>query len=256
MELIGTVPIYIALGIQVTVALFLGGLVGYDREKKLKTAGIKTNILICLGAALYTSVGQIVAAKYGAGGDPNRMAAQIVSGIGFLGAGAIIQSQGSVVGMTTAAMIWMVAAIGFTVGAGYPFTAAFFTISILIIFRLVKPVYGWLENEKDFDLFRLEILSQGSVIHLIQAKFEGEELEFKLLFEEPYGSKKGKFFLGAQVFAHKRHLQRVSTEIKKFLRVEDVGFYSVSEESPQTLEIPVENIAPLRKKKKKVKATK
>ncbi|MEM7645974.1 MAG: MgtC/SapB family protein, partial [Pseudomonadota bacterium] len=109
LELVGEVSIYFGIGLQVLMALLLGGLVGFDREKKLKSAGIKTNILICLGATLYTSLGVLISSTSDGAGDPARMAAQIVSGIGFLGGGAIIQSQGSVVGMTTAATIWVVA---------------------------------------------------------------------------------------------------------------------------------------------------
>ena len=96
-EFLGDVPLYIGLGIQTLTALFLGGMVGYDREKKLKAAGLKTNILICLGATLYTTIGMIVSQNAGGVSDPNRMAAQIVSGIGFLGAGAIIQGRGNVI---------------------------------------------------------------------------------------------------------------------------------------------------------------
>ncbi len=89
-ELLGEVSVYLGLGIEIVTSFVLGGLIGYDREKKMKAAGIKTNMLICIGATLYTAVSLL--AKNDASGyvDASRIPAQIVSGIGFLGAGAII----------------------------------------------------------------------------------------------------------------------------------------------------------------------
>jgi putative Mg2+ transporter-C (MgtC) family protein len=106
--------------IKLALAVLLGGIIGFEREIAGKPAGLRTNILICIGAALLmdvsTRVGLIDGHRIG---DPGRIAAQIVSGVGFLGAGTIMQSQGMVTGLTSAATIWVVAAIGMTVGGGY-----------------------------------------------------------------------------------------------------------------------------------------
>jgi putative Mg2+ transporter-C (MgtC) family protein len=106
--------------VKLTLAVFLGGIIGFERELAGKPAGLRTNILICIGAALLmdisTRIGLIDGHRIG---DPARIAAQIVSGVGFLGAGTIMQSQGMVTGLTSAATIWVVAAIGMTIGAGY-----------------------------------------------------------------------------------------------------------------------------------------
>ena len=106
--------------IKLALAVLLGGIIGFEREIAGKPAGLRTNILICIGAALLmdvsTRVGLIDGRRIG---DPARIAAQIVSGVGFLGAGTIMQSQGMVTGLTSAATIWVVAAIGMTVGGGY-----------------------------------------------------------------------------------------------------------------------------------------
>ena len=100
--------------------MLLGGIIGFERELAGKPAGLRTNILICIGAALLMDVSLRVSVIDGKGiGDPGRIAAQIVSGIGFLGAGTILQGQGVVTGLTSAATIWVVAAIGMTVGAGF-----------------------------------------------------------------------------------------------------------------------------------------
>ena len=105
---------------RLLLAAVLGGAIGLEREISGKPAGFRTNLLICVGATLLMELSIGVAALVDprqTNADPARIAAQIVSGIGFLGAGTIIQSRGSVVGLTTAATLWVVAAIGMAVGA-------------------------------------------------------------------------------------------------------------------------------------------
>ena len=106
--------------IKLSLAVFLGGIIGFERELSGKPAGLRTNILICLGAALLMDVSNRIGLVDGQRiGDPARIAAQVVSGVGFLGAGTIMQGQGVVTGLTSAATIWVVAAIGLTVGGGF-----------------------------------------------------------------------------------------------------------------------------------------
>lgn len=135
---------------RLLLAAVLGGIIGLERELADKPAGLRTNLLICVGAALLMEVSVVVAsmaqgsampsAARGTVGDPGRIAAQIVSGIGFLGAGTILQSKGSVTGLTTAATIWVVAAIGMAVGAGAYVEAVGSTIlvgmSLVLLARL------------------------------------------------------------------------------------------------------------------------
>jgi len=122
---------------RVLFAVLCGGLVGLERELKNKPAGIKTNILICLGATLYTSLSILLSQantpQGGTFGDPSRIAAQIVSGIGFLGGGTIIQARGTILGLTTAATIWVVAAIGVCVGMGHHDIAVASSLVIVIV---------------------------------------------------------------------------------------------------------------------------
>ncbi len=123
-------------GPKILYAVLCGGLIGLERELKNKPAGIKTNILICLGASLYTSVSLLISTSLsGSGfyGDPARVAAQIVSGIGFLGGGTIIQSRGTILGLTTAATIWVVAAIGVCIGIGHSDIAVLSSLTVLLI---------------------------------------------------------------------------------------------------------------------------
>jgi putative Mg2+ transporter-C (MgtC) family protein len=114
-------------------AALCGGLIGLERERKGKPAGFRTNILICLGAAMYMAVGLLIDGEGGeAATDPARIAAQVVTGIGFLGAGCIIQQRGRVIGLTTAATIWVVAAIGIIAGAGFPILAVIASVMVLL----------------------------------------------------------------------------------------------------------------------------
>lgn len=115
-----TAELRLDLLLKLLLAIVLGGAVGLEREIAGKPAGLRTNILICLGAALITDISfEMVRGPDGERlGDPARVAAQIVSGIGFIGAGTIMQARGTVTGLTSAATIWVVAAIGIAIGAG------------------------------------------------------------------------------------------------------------------------------------------
>ncbi|PIP96489.1 MAG: hypothetical protein COW00_10320 [Bdellovibrio sp. CG12_big_fil_rev_8_21_14_0_65_39_13] len=220
-ELIGMTNIYFGMGIKIVTALILGGLIGFDREKKMKSAGIKTNMLICLGATLYTAVSMLSQSETGVG-DPHRIAAQIVSGIGFLGAGAIIQGKGSVIGLTTAATIWVCAAVGVTVGMGYPLVASLFTITVLVVLKLLGPVYKLFEQHKDYRNFHFEILSKGSVKESIQDVFVEENQTITNMMEEILDQKGDTRILHVYTFIHPRRIDRMGEKIKQILRVDKV----------------------------------
>jgi len=121
------------------VATICGGLIGIERERRGKPAGLRTNILICLGSTLYMLVGQYITERFtGISSDPSRIASQVVTGIGFIGAGTIIQARGTITGLTTAAVIWTVAGIGLCIGAGFPFIALFFTLLVLFVLTFLS----------------------------------------------------------------------------------------------------------------------
>jgi len=116
--------------IRILLALVLGGLIGIEREIREHSAGFRTHILVAVGAAVFT-----LASTYGVEGtdhDPNRISAQVVTGIGFLGAGAIVRYGVTVRGLTTAASLWAVAAVGLTAGQGF-YSAAVVTTAIVIV---------------------------------------------------------------------------------------------------------------------------
>jgi putative Mg2+ transporter-C (MgtC) family protein len=161
--------------VRLAVAAGLGGAVGLERELRERQAGLRTHLVVCVGAALFTLVsaygfrdvveqGRIVV-------DPTRIAAQIVSGIGFLGAGAIIRQGLSVRGLTTAATLWLVAAIGMAVGAGFYSGAVVATVGALFTLgplRVVafKIIRRW---RPDVDRLVVDIPAGGSPVPILEA---------------------------------------------------------------------------------------
>jgi len=137
-----TVPEHdvLALAGRVLLAGVLGAMLGFEREWRGKEAGLRTNTLIAIGAALFTAM------SLGFGGDPGRVAAQVVTGIGFLGAGAIMRTGGNVQGLTTAAMIWTNAAIGLTCGAGHVRLATAVTLIVLLAMIGLTPLDRMLDR--------------------------------------------------------------------------------------------------------------
>ncbi len=136
----------------VLVAAVAGGLVGCERELKAKAAGVRTLALISVGSAIYTMISITLA---GGRFDPARIAAQIVPGIGFLGAGAILREHGMIVGLTTAASIWTVAAIGVVVGAGYGVAGLVLSCMVVTILIWVQRLERALLGPCRFGRFRI-----------------------------------------------------------------------------------------------------
>lgn len=123
---------------KLVLSLLLGAVIGYERKRKGQTAGVRTFSLIAMGATLAMLLSIYVPQEYM--GDPGRIAAQVVTGIGFLGAGAIIQMKGSVRGLTTAAGIWMVAALGMAIGVGLYVLSIVATLLILFILLYLERI--------------------------------------------------------------------------------------------------------------------
>jgi putative Mg2+ transporter-C (MgtC) family protein len=129
----------ILIALKLLLAMLCGGAIGFERELSRKAAGLRTNVLICIGAALY----MIVSRHIGGGApytDPARLAAQVVTGIGFLGAGVILQARGSITGLTTAATIFVVGAVGITIGEGMFGLGIFSTLLIIIVLVALRRV--------------------------------------------------------------------------------------------------------------------
>jgi putative Mg2+ transporter-C (MgtC) family protein len=130
---------------RLLTAALLGAVLGFERELRQKSAGLRTNILIAIGSALFTLMSYELAGE-AAGADPGRVAAQIVTGIGFLGAGAIMRTDSGVHGLTTAAAIWVNAAVGVAAGGGeyhLAFIATAVTVAVLLV---LHPLEGAIDR--------------------------------------------------------------------------------------------------------------
>ena len=161
--------------LRLLFACALGGLIGFERELRDREAGIRTHLLVSLGSALFTIVSAYGFHEFLTGGgavvraDPSRIAAQIVTGIGFLGAGAIIREGLSVRGLTTAATLWVVAAIGMACGAGYYWPAAATTVlTLLALWPLRYLAYRLIERIKpEEDRITVELKEGHSLAQLL-----------------------------------------------------------------------------------------
>lgn len=134
--------------LKLLIAAAMGGLVGIERQIEGQNAGFRTLLLVCLGSCLFTIASAHIYTVYGAYTDPGRIAAQIVVGIGFLGAGAILRHGNYIRGLTTAASLWMVSAIGMAVGFGEYLLSGFATILVLINLVILKNIESILPTNR------------------------------------------------------------------------------------------------------------
>ncbi|HEY6608647.1 MAG TPA: MgtC/SapB family protein [Candidatus Limnocylindria bacterium] len=150
------------LALRLIVGLVLGAIIGFEREWHQQPAGFRTHSLVALGSTLFTVVSGF--GFSGVGADPTRIAAQIVSGIGFIGAGTILQYRGQIRGLTTAASLWSVAAIGMAAGAGLFIMAITGTVLILIVLSVLDRVEGLARRHLDLPPDQFDI-AQTSTSH-------------------------------------------------------------------------------------------
>ena len=149
---------------KLILSMLLGAVVGYERRRKGQTAGVRTFSLISMGATLAMLLSIYVPQEYMGlkNGDPGRIAAQVITGIGFLGAGAIIQMKGSVRGLTTAAGIWMMAIIGMAVGLGMYLLSIFASALILFILVQLERIEKRVSRGAESRIIRISL---GTILH-------------------------------------------------------------------------------------------
>ncbi len=192
---------YGEVAIRLLITAVLCGVIGFERETRDQSAGFRTHILLGLGAALFTLVSAygftaFTEAALQSGGrgiqfDPTRIAAQIVTGIGFLGAGAIIRQGMDVRGLTTAASLWAAAAIGMAVGAGYYFGAAATTIIVIVALYLLREVRNRLlpRLRTEFGVLNVAFAGTGSEINEVVGTLDRHSVQIRSLSAEIEGGR-------------------------------------------------------------------
>lgn len=137
--------------VKILLAVAVGGVIGLERELRDKAAGVRTLIFICVGATLFT----LLSSRFAGNTDPTRISSNIVSGVGFLGAGVILRDRGRIIGLTTAAIVWLVAALGMGVGGGeYALVLTVTAITLLILggFPLLEHWIGRIHEERTYEV--------------------------------------------------------------------------------------------------------
>jgi putative Mg2+ transporter-C (MgtC) family protein len=157
------------------LALILGGLIGAEREYRSKSAGFRTIMMICLGATLFTIFSLIIGTK----GTPDRIASNIVVGIGFVGAGVVFKADTGVSGITTAATIWVTAAIGMAIGAGYQLIAIIACMLVLTVLFLFTFLQGWIDRTNQFHEYKIICEYNNETLHRFEDKFHYHHLKYK-----------------------------------------------------------------------------
>jgi putative Mg2+ transporter-C (MgtC) family protein len=170
-------PVASDILIKLILAIVIGGALGAEREYRSKSAGFRTLTMICLGATIFTIFSEII----GAPGNPDRIASNIVTGIGFVGAGVIFKGDGTskVNGITTAAMIWVTAALGMSIGAGYLWIAAIAAVLILLVLFIFALLEDWIDRVNQIRRYKIVCPFENETLHRYEELFKTHHLKFK-----------------------------------------------------------------------------
>lgn len=199
------------VALKLLLAMLCGGAIGLERELSRKAAGLRTNVLICMGAALF-----MVISRHISGGapytDPARLVAQVVAGIGFLGAGVILRSRGSISGLTTAATIFLVGALGIAIGEGLYTIAVMTTALVLCVLVLLRKLEGLvLRKRRLFHYsFRTNEPSKAFASLLRLLEEEGARLENYNMTDKGAGHGDVSFTVVASVEVNARLIERLN----------------------------------------------
>jgi putative Mg2+ transporter-C (MgtC) family protein len=204
---------------KILLALLLSGLIGLERERHQRAAGFRTHILVGIGSTLMMIVSINMYRTYGASTDPSRIAAQVLSGIGFLGAGTIIRFKASIRGLTTAASLWAVAGIGLAVGSAEYGLAAVTTAIILVVLFLLSDLEKKITLGSRLKTIELESCFGFEVIQETKTVLAGYGAYIKDFNIEKSKEKEGLYIIRFNV----KISDRYSKDIKKDLsRIEDI----------------------------------
>lgn len=188
--------------LKIVLALIAGAIIGSEREYRNKTAGFRTITLICFASSLFT----VLSAKIGLS-SPDRIAANIVTGIGFLGAGAIFKEDNKVSGLTTAATVWVSAAIGMCIGSGELLLALVSLLLIMIILVILTYVEGFIDNINEIHQYKISCKANDHTLFKYETMFK----EFQLKADKGKFSRQKDVFTGSWtvIGKHESHQQFV-----------------------------------------------
>lgn len=183
-------PFELEMAARLLLAVLLGGFIGYEREHTNRPAGFRTHILVCAGAALVMATSEYMVGRYSISAvDPARLGAQVISGIGFLGAGTIIRDGVNVRGLTTAASLWAVSCVGIAVGCGFYLGAVIATILIFITLITLKKAERRFSRRNRFRTIIIESENISGQVGIVTNLLEKSSIEIKNI--QLYKSKDG-----------------------------------------------------------------
>jgi putative Mg2+ transporter-C (MgtC) family protein len=162
--------------LKLILSVIIGGLIGAEREYRSKSAGFRTLTMICVGATLFTIFSELIG---GPKGTPDRIASNVVVGIGFVGAGVIFKGDNRVNGITTAAMIWVTAALGMSIGAGYTLVAVVACVLILAVLYFFTLIENWIDKLSQIRNYKIVCDYQDDTLHKYETCFVQHHLRYK-----------------------------------------------------------------------------
>ena len=213
------------IAIRLVLAMIFGGAIGIERGKQGRAAGMRTHILVCLGAALATMIGLFTTEVLGYSNDPLRIAAQVVSGIGFLGVGTILlKGRFQITGLTTAAGLWCAAAIGLALGTGFYEGALIVFLCAMLTITIVSRLESTINRKyRRFGMY-VEITSDRDVrrtLNLMQERWHISDVQIT----EPRSGTKGNVGIEANVYNH--NFETTPEEISSSLEKEDFVVFAL-----------------------------
>jgi putative Mg2+ transporter-C (MgtC) family protein len=201
--------------VKLLLAIVVGGAIGAEREYRSKSAGFRTLTLICLGSALFTIFSELI----GAGNNPDRIASNIATGIGFVGAGVIFKGDFGVNGITTAAMIWVTAALGMGIGAGYELTSVVACSMILLMLFVFGLAENWIDHLNQMRNYRIVTDFQEETLKKFEKCFQAHHLRYKRGREIKDGDTiSGEWFVRGSKKNHLAFIHQIlqDPEVKRF----------------------------------------
>ncbi len=198
-------PSFDVLLLRLLLVVLVGGLIGAEREYRSKSAGFRTMILICLGSFLFTTFGILIS-----GSTSDRIASNIVTGIGFLGAGVIFQSENRINGLTTAATIWITAALGMGIADGFYLIVLISTTIVLISLFLFTKLENWIDTINQSRIYKIVSPYKENLLKDYETYFREHRLRFKRLKQSKVGNHlTGSWIVQGSEKNHRKFVERI-----------------------------------------------